>query len=493
MNPSDMTPVIIGIGEICDRPTQTSDARDPLSLMRDVAQIALQDCGTNGDAAFDSVDIINPASWAYDDLPGQLCKALSITPARAVLQPTGGETPLKAVHAAADRIAAGESTLALVVGAEAQHSVRAAMRIGQTLRWPPKVAGTPDYMAVAQFLEPRALQLGLFFPSHVYPFYDLACAHHWGQTPEEAIDESAALWEHYAKVAKTNPYSWKTDDWSADDIKTPTPKNRLIAWPYTKAQVANPTVNQASAVIITSLSKARAMGVDDAKIVYITGGAFADEPRNFMARENYYESPAQTAVLQAVKGDFDAVELYSCFPVVPKMAKRILGLSDSLPPSVTGGLSFFGAPLNNYMTHSTCAMVRAIRGGKQTGLLYGQGEFVTKHYALTLSRSPSNFVRVKDSDQSNTANAARGDIPAFDADATGPAKIETFTIPYDRSGKAEHGILVVRTDAGTRSLAKVILGNGVKLAWLTDPQTSPIGTRGTLARGTDGVPLFTPT
>src|SRR5260221_2081087 len=95
--------------------------------------------------------------------------------------------------------------------------------------------------------------------------------------------------------------------------------------------------------------------------------------------------------MDLVEGDgkkFDAIELYSCFPCVPKMARRTLGLGTDVQPTVTGGLTFFGAPLNTYMTHAACAMVRALRHGGNLGLLYRQGGFVTKHHALVLSRPP---------------------------------------------------------------------------------------------------------
>ena len=62
------------------------------------------------------------------------------------------------------------------------------------------------------------------------------------------------------------------------------------------------------------------------------------------------------------------------------MARRTLGLSADVQPTVTGGLTFFGAPLNTYMTHAACAMVRRVRGGAKLGLLYGKGGFVTKHF-----------------------------------------------------------------------------------------------------------------
>ncbi|MFX9209183.1 hypothetical protein ABTN67_22735, partial [Acinetobacter baumannii] len=79
-------------------------------------------------------------------------------------------------------------------------------------------------------------------------------------------------------------------------------------------------------------AKARAAGVPEHKLIYPLGGASAEEPRDYLTRDQFVESHAQTAVLKAVMdlvgGDgkkFDAIELYSCFPCVPKMARRTLG------------------------------------------------------------------------------------------------------------------------------------------------------------------------
>ena len=119
------------------------------------------------------------------------------------------------------------------------------------------------------------------------------------------------------------------------------------------------------ALLMTSLAKARAAGIAEDRLVYPLGGASAEEPRDYLLRDQFFESHPQNAVLKAVMdlvdGDgkkFDAIELYSCFPCVPKMARRTLGLGADVQPTVTGGLTFFGAPLNTYMTHAACAMVR---------------------------------------------------------------------------------------------------------------------------------------
>jgi acetyl-CoA C-acetyltransferase len=49
----------------------------------------------------------------------------------------------------------------------------------------------------------------------------------------------------------------------------------------------------------------------------------------------------RTLELNAMTGaDFDHVELYSCFPCVPKMARRVLGWPLDKPATVFGGLTF---------------------------------------------------------------------------------------------------------------------------------------------------------
>ena len=103
------------------------------------------------------------------------------------------------------------------------------------------------------------------------------------------------------------------------------------------------------------------------------------------------EAVLEAAAALGGSAGFDLVELYSCFPCMPQMARRTLGLGPEAVPSVAGGLTFFGAPLNNYMGHAAVAMVRRLRdapGGGGVGLLYGQGGYVTKHHALVVANRP---------------------------------------------------------------------------------------------------------
>ena len=55
---------------------------------------------------------------------------------------------------------------------------------------------------------------------------------------------------------------------------------------------------------------------------------------------------------------------------------------------MTGGLSFFGGPGSNYLTHSLATMVERIRTDGGTGVVHGVGMFNTKHHALVLADHP---------------------------------------------------------------------------------------------------------
>jgi hypothetical protein len=217
------------------------------------------------------------------------------------------------------------------------------------------------------------------------------------------------------------------------------------------------------------------------------------EPRDYLARDQYKRSDAQDVVLNCMRelahannSEIDATELYSCFPCVPKMTRRVLGMDDDAVPTVTGGLSFFGAPLNNYMTHATCAMVRHLRAGHASlGLLYGQGEFVTKHHALLVSRNPPVAALNTNYNLQAEVDRRRGVVPALVNEYDGQAVVETHTVIYDREGAGLHGIVIARTTDGDRIMARAVHTDSIKM--LTDATRSPIGLTGGVSPSNDGI------
>src|SRR5205085_1814932 len=144
-----------------------------------------------------SLDVVNFLSWRYHDPASQLSERLGIKPAHAYYGPVGGESPIRYLHEAAQRIARGECDVAAVCGAEAQSTATKAARAGIALPWTPFAHEVPEPKRGAAFQKPIAVKLGVFKPVTVYPFYEAATAARWGQTPREAMAESGALWSTY--------------------------------------------------------------------------------------------------------------------------------------------------------------------------------------------------------------------------------------------------------------------------------------------------------
>ena len=399
-----------------------------------------------------SLDVVNFLSWRYRDPEKLLAERLGIKPAHLYYGPVGGESPIRYLHEAAKRIARGECSVAAVCGAEAQSTATKAERAGLTPPWTPFAHDVEEPKRGAAFQKPMAVKLGVFRPVTVYPFYEAATAAHWGQTPREAMAESGQLWSPYSEVGLAKSERLAEAALRAGrnhDADAGQPPDRLALHQADGGQSDREHGRRdADDQPCESARRRDSGGSPDLPL----GGASAEEPRDYLLRDQFYESHPQNAVLNAVMtlvgGDgkkFDAIELYSCFPCVPKMARRTLGLGSDVQPTVTGGLTFFGAPLNTYMTHAACAMVRKLRNGAKLGLLYGQGGFVTKHHALVLSREMPRERLSQDSSVQAEADRAKRAVPDFVTEAKGNGAVESFTVLYGRNGDVEHGVVMLRT------------------------------------------------
>ena len=135
--PEDRIPVIVGIGEITDRPKEIAEGLEPLALLEQALKRAEADSGAKLLGEIGSLDVVNFLSWRYRDPEKQLSQRLGIKPAHAYYGPVGGESPIRYLHEAAQRIARGECSVAAVCGAEAQSTATKAERAGVTLPWTP--------------------------------------------------------------------------------------------------------------------------------------------------------------------------------------------------------------------------------------------------------------------------------------------------------------------------------------------------------------------
>ena len=245
-------------------------------------------------------------------------------------------------------------------------------------------------------------------------------------------------------------------------ISTPSADNRPIAFPYTKLMVANSSVNQGAGFIVTSLAEARRRDVPEARIVYVGFGAAAHEADDPLGRDRYDRSASMDvsireclALNRLSVADLDCVELYSCFPCVPKMARRVLGWPIEKPATVFGGLTFGGGPIGNYMSHAVVSMVLRLREAGRYGLLFANGGFATHNHTIVLSRVPTAGEFPQSFDFQEEADRTRGAVPPVVEEYEGPATIETYTVLFERDGSAKWGVIVARTVDGARTLAKV--------------------------------------
>lgn len=485
--------VIVGVGQVNDRPADPAQGIDAVGLMRAALEEADKDAGGGWLADLHSLGIVQQISFRDLNPVAPRFAAMLGLDAGVAYESEGpnGDSPILLLDEAANRIARGEARVAAVTGGEALRtaSQRAALEAKTA------VADQNPLRKLVAGRAPGYRQLyGLTTPVDVYPLYENAGRAAYRQTLAEGQQETGEIWSRFSRIAARTPAAWIQQARTPDEIVEPTPANRPIAFPYTKLMVANSSVNQGAAVIVTSLAEARRRGVPEARIIYVGRGASAHEHHDFLQRDRYDASPSMRVCLERVlafnavdANDLDLVELYSCFPCVPKMARRVIGWPAEKPATVFGGLTFGGGPIGNYMGHATAEMVDALRAGEGAcGLLFANGGFATHNHAIVLSTRPlPGAGEPHEHDCQAEADAARGPVPPLVKDYAGPAEIETYTVFYARDGSPRGGVVVARTPAGGRTLAKVRGEDAATIAFLTGGAAEPVGTPGQVVRDGD--------
>lgn len=458
---------IVGVAQVLQRPgsVDLTEARGPVELMAQAASEAGRDAGAT--SLLRRVEWLGVAGgWFRYRNPGQLVASLiGCDGARTALSSVSGTGPQEMLAVAAQRICRGDLDVALVVGGEARWSHQRMKRSGVEPRWttslgegdPEKLGGFPEEMIQ------ETLVVGP--PAHGYALIDDSLRSSAGETVDEHRDRIAGLWARFSVAASRNPFSWQTKALSAAEIREPSPQNRMIAFPYTKAMVANNTVDMASALLVCNVDVALNAGVPADRMVFPLVVASAHETWKLANRDVLHRCPSletvgDTAYRHAgVRPEqISHVELYSCFPSIVEISSAALGFSEERDLTLTGGLGFAGAPVGNAVGHSLAAMVGAVRSGGY-GLVHANGGVATKHSVGIFSDSPSvPFERV---DCQDTAELrARSELPA---DFAGPVVVEAATVIFDRQGPSHLLCSVIGADAA-RGWAKTAEPNAIALA-----------------------------
>jgi acetyl-CoA C-acetyltransferase len=482
---SPALPVVVGVGQVTHQDDDDVAPAEPIELLLAAARAAAADCGAPLLDRIDAIELMPIGAWPYDDLPGLVVERLGLdaTRVRAREHPVGGETPIRALDAAASRIARGDARVVLLAGAEGTRAVVRARRAGVELPWTP-----PGTRSTIPSMGPelrRAADVGIQRALHCFPLYEHALRAHEGVSLADAQRESSVLWSGLSEVAAANPFAWTRDARDVEAVGRVDAQNRMVSFPYPKSFVANPFVNQGAALLVTDAETARQLGIPEDRWVHPLGGAGADEPTDPRTRTSYHRVPALDVTVREVQdvtrtcvSECSRVELYSCFPAMPKLTRRALGRDASASISVTGGLSFFGGPGSNYLTHSLAAMVHQLRAEGGTGLVHGVGMFNTKHHALVLADHPRDdgSYPAPRYDVGVPRPPVTEPVPVAE-DYTGRAVVLTCSVMFDRHGEPESGVVICEGAHGERVAAAV--RDRDTLHELTDG-TEPVGREGTV-------------
>jgi acetyl-CoA C-acetyltransferase len=468
---NDSTPVIIGVGEASERiDAPDYKAMSPVELAAAAAKAACEDAGANVIphidvmAAIRQFEVSGPTAVApfgkSDNFPRSVARRIGADPARAILEPVGGQGPQHLINEFAQAIAKGEMGMALIFGSEAISTVRDLMTKGETRDWSETVGGQLEDRGYALdgLITAELAAHGARTPIQLYAMFENARRAKRGKDRAAYALEMGELFAPFTKVAATNPHAMSQEVFDAEGLATVTPRNRLVADPFPRRMVARDQANQGAAVLITSVAKARELGVPEDRWVYLHGGADVAE-RTPIERNDLSAYPAaglasRRALEVAGLGvdQIDIFDLYSCFPVAVFDVREELGVAadDPRPLTVTGGLPFFGGAGNNYSMHAIASMVRALRAKPgANGFVGANGGFLSKYSVGVYSTRPSDWKGFSSKDLQAEIDAWPAPAPA--PDAVDEGVVETYTIDYGRGDPV--GVLVCRTKAGERFVA----------------------------------------
>ncbi|HEV2531810.1 acetyl-CoA acetyltransferase [Phenylobacterium sp.] len=471
---TDNTPVIIGVGEASERIDAADyQALSPVELAARAAKAALEDAGGRAGlaAAIELIAAIRqfevsgpravPPFGRADNFPRAVARRIGADPARAVLEPVGGQGPQHLINELANAIGRGEPGLAMICGSEAISTVRHLLTRGETRDWAESVGGELEDRGFGPRLsEPELAAHGARTPIQIYALYENARRARRGLGRAAYALEMGRLFAPFTEVAHRNPHAMSRELFSAEELATVTARNRLVADPYPRRMVARDQANQGAAVLIASVAQAKAFGVPQDRWVYLHGGGDVAE-RMPLDRADLAAYPAAgVAGRRALElagiaaAEVALFDLYSCFPVAVSDVRDELGVApdDPRPLTVTGGLPFFGGAGNNYSMHAIASMARSLRAQPGAyGFVGANGGFLSKYSVGVYSTKASNW-------RGFDSTALQAEIDAWPTPPRAPddaltGAVETYTIDYGR--EAPTGVVIGRTPAGERFVAAV--------------------------------------
>ncbi len=452
------TPVLVGVGIIDQRTDKPSEVKEAWQLMADAVSASAIDAGAT-ESLLSDIDLISvpQGMWQYTD-PARLvadsvgaAKATTVFAEIGILQQT-------LIGDACERISNGEINVAVVTGGEAKYRELMA-KITQT-----EISDTHQQAAPDITLKPDAelwlkeeSDAGLAMPVGFYAIMESAFRHSKGLSIEEHRDSLAKMYSRFSDIAADNPYAWKPMHIDADYIRDASDKNPMLAFPYTKLHNTSWNVDQAGALLFTSVAKAEALGIPKEKWVFPVASTESNAMNCVSQRKDLHRLPgARFCGEEALKHagikakDVALLDLYSCFPIAVEAYAAELGVDLNRDLTITGGMPFAGGPLNNYVIQSTCRMAQLLRNGSdEYGLVSSVSGMMTKQaYGLWASKPSANgFANI---DVSVQVKAETTPVE-LDCSYEGEGIIVGYTVLY-KGPEKNRAIAVVDQPNGNRSV-----------------------------------------
>jgi acetyl-CoA C-acetyltransferase len=473
------TPILVGCGQITDTTGEPSSERSNVAFCTEAARLALGDASASigPEALGRKIDAVAVLEFFPDvsprfaspfgrctNPPKSVANRLNAAPRQLIYTHQGGNTPQYLVNRFAEEIANGETGLVLICGAELLRSTQNARKAGLKIDHNEDPGGEPTRMGDKRFgFSDEEARHDLRAAIHFYPLLENAIRGGLGRNVASHMTAMGRLFARLAAVAKANPLATRREGYSAERLATISEDNRWICFPYPRLMNANAIIDQAAAVLMTSVEKAREWGIPQERWVFLHGCADGTDTWVVSERDRLDASPAirgcaQVALDMAGKkvSDVAAFDLYSCFPSAVEVAMKEIGIADDdpRPISVTGGLPFFGGPGNNYVTHSIAEMMNVVRRKPGSfGMVTANGNYLTKHSAGLYSTEPTKGPWRREDPKRLQAELDARPKERVNTKPGGTGTIETYCVAYGKDAP-EKAYILGRLDAsGDRFVA----------------------------------------
>lgn len=463
--PLENVPLLAGCAAIQQRETDIGKSREAVALMIDVVKAAASDCGNETILQHVQAVYVPRGTWSYPDPARLIAAAIGAPQARTVLADFG-ILQQTLIGEACERIANGEMDCAIVVGGEAKfRQLQASI---QQVAAPETVQESkPDELMVpeADLCLDAETQAGLLMPVGFYAIIESALRFARDETVDANRDRIAKRYQRFSEIAASNPHAWKQEILPAEQIRDVVGKNRMLAFPYTKAHNSDWNVDQASALLLCSEKLANQLGIAQEKRVYPLASSESNHMLCLSQREYLHRAPGAELALQAAldhtalaRNSFDYLDLYSCFPAAVQVYADALGIDDTCDMTVTGGMASAGGPLNNYVFQATCRMVELLRektvrettaqtGAPANGLVTSVSGMMTKQaYGVWSTGKPAQAFAFLD--VSDDVAAVSHALPVLE-NYHGAATVAGYTVLYS-GDTPTRAIAIANTPASER-------------------------------------------